>query len=49
MLKSRVENLSLDIVQKQRKRFMVLEEKVKQMLESKTLSGGENKITTKQL
>jgi len=49
MLKSRVDNLSQDIVDKQRKRFIVLEEKVKQMLESKTLSGGENKITVKQL
>ena len=47
MLKLRLENLASDVVEKQRKRFLVLEEKVKQMLETKTLSGGENKITTK--
>ena len=49
LLNARKENLNQDIVVKQRKRFMILEEKVKQMLESRTLSGGENRITTKQL
>jgi hypothetical protein len=47
LLNARKENLNQDIVVKQRKRFMILEEKVKQMLESRTLSGGENRITSK--
>ncbi len=49
LLKNRIENLNQDIVVKQRSRFQILEEKVKEMLEKRTLSGGENKITTKQL
>ena len=47
LLKNRIENLNQDIVVKQRSRFQILEEKVKEMLERRTLSGGENKITTK--
>jgi hypothetical protein len=47
LLKNRIENLNQDIVVKQRSRFQILEEKVKEMLEKRTLSGGENKITTK--
>ena len=47
ILDSRVVNLDSDIVVKQRQRFEVLEEKVKNLLEERTLSGGNNQITTK--
>ncbi len=40
----RTEYLDKDIVRKQRKRFQVLEEKVQQMQEDKSISGG-NKVT----
>lgn len=40
----RTEYLEKDIVRKQRKRFQVLEEKVQQMQEDKSISGG-NKVT----
>ena len=40
----RSEYLDKDIVRKQRKRFQVLEEKVQQMQEDKSISGG-NKVT----
>ena len=40
----RTEYLDKDIVRKQRKRFQVLEEKVQQMQEDKSMSGG-NKVT----
>jgi len=36
----RMDYLDKDIVRKQRRRFMILEEKVKQIQEQKTLSGG---------
>ena len=49
ILDGRVSNLDSDIVVKQRQRFEVLEEKVKTLLEERTLSGGNNQITTKQL
>ena len=49
ILDSRVQNLDSDIVVKQRQRFELLEEKVKTLLEERTLSGGNNQITTKQL
>lgn len=41
-VEKRVQNLNEDVVVKQRKRFEILEEKVKEMLEQKTLSGGQN-------
>lgn len=47
LLAARIENLDSDVVVKQRARFELLEEKVKQMLEQKALSGGNNQITTK--
>jgi hypothetical protein len=40
----RTEYLDKDIVRKQRKRFQALEDKVQQMQEDKTISGG-NKVT----
>jgi hypothetical protein len=40
----RTEYLDKDIVRKQRKRFQVLEEKVQQLQEDKSMSGG-NKVT----
>lgn len=40
----RTEYLDKDIVRKQRKRFQVLEEKVQQLQEDKSISGG-NKVT----
>lgn len=49
ILESRVKNLDSDIVVKQRQRFELLEERVKTLLEERTLSGGNNQITTKQL
>ena len=49
ILDGRVSNLDSDIVVKQRQRFEVLEERVKTLLEERTLSGGNNQITTKQL
>ena len=42
ILTKRSENLDQDIVVKQRHRFEVLEEKVKTLLEERTLSGGNN-------
>lgn len=45
----RLEFLDKDIVRKQRKRFAALEEKVKQMLEQQTLSGGNSTLGTKKL
>ena len=47
ILDNRTSNLDSDIVVKQRQRFEVLEEKVKTLLEERTLSGGNNQITTK--
>lgn len=47
ILEKRTENLDSDIVVKQRQRFELLEEKVKTLLEERTLSGGNNQITTK--
>ena len=49
ILENRVRNLDSDIVVKQRQRFELLEEKVKTLLEQRTLSGGNNQITTNQL
>jgi hypothetical protein len=40
----RTEYLDKDIVRKQRKRFQALEDKVQQMQEDKSISGG-NKVT----
>ena len=39
---NRISNLESDIVVKQRQRFEVLEEKVKALLEERSLSGGNN-------
>lgn len=47
ILDKRTENLDEDIVVKQRQRFELLEEKVKTLLEERTLSGGNNQITNK--
>ena len=47
ILDKRTENLDSDIVVKQRQRFELLEDKVKTLLEERTLSGGNNQITTK--
>ncbi len=44
---NRKKNLDQDIVVKQRQRFELLEEKVKTLLEERTLSGGSNQITAK--
>lgn len=49
MRSDRFECLDQDIVKKQRKRFEILEERVKQMLEQKSLNGGDTKFNTKQL
>jgi len=42
ILDNRKANLDQDIVVKQRQRFELLEEKVKTLLEERTLSGGSN-------
>ena len=42
ILDNRKSNLDQDIVVKQRQRFELLEEKVKTLLEERTLSGGSN-------
>lgn len=42
ILENRVKNLESDIVVKQRQRFELLEEKVKSLLEERSLSGGNN-------
>ena len=49
ILDNRTKNLESDIVVKQRHRFELLEEKVKTLLEERSLSGGSNQITSKQL
>jgi len=49
LLKNRIANLVDDVVLKQRTRFKQLEEKVKIMLEQKSLNGGNNQITPAQL
>jgi hypothetical protein len=48
-INERLEYLDKDIVRKQRKRFAALEERVKQMLESQTLSGGNGTLGPKKL
>lgn len=48
-INERIEYLDKDIVRKQRKRFAALEEKVKQMLEEQSLSGGNTGFGTKKL
>jgi hypothetical protein len=45
----RVDYLEKDIVRKQRRRFMILEEKVKQMQEQKALSGGQKTFDIRRL
>ena len=45
----RLEYLEKDIVRKQRKRFAVLEEKVKQLQEEKSLSGGNQQFNIEKL
>jgi len=49
LIKNRIVNLVDDVVLKQRTRFKQLEEKVKIMLEQKSLNGGNNQITAAQL
>jgi len=48
-INERLEYLDKDIVRKQRKRFAALEERVKQMLEQQSLSGGNATLGTKKL
>ena len=48
-INERLEYLDKDIVRKQRKRFAALEERVKQMLEQQSLSGGNASLGTKKL
>ena len=48
-INERIEYLDKDIVRNQRKRFAALEEKVKQMLEEQSLSGGNTGLGTKKL
>ena len=45
----RLEYLDKDIVRKQRKRFNILEEKVKIMVEQKSISGGNKTLDMKKL
>ena len=47
ILEKRLLNLDSDIVVKQRHRFEMLEDKVKNMLEQKSLSDGNNQVTAK--
>jgi hypothetical protein len=48
-INERLEYLDKDIVRKQRKRFAALEERVKQMLEQQSLSGGNASLGPKKL
>jgi hypothetical protein len=48
-INERLEYLNKDIVRKQRKRFAALEDRVKQMLEQQSLTGGNQTLGTKKL
>jgi hypothetical protein len=48
-MNERLEYLEKDIVRKQRKRFAALEDRVKQMLEQQSLSGGNATLGTRKL
>lgn len=48
-INERIEYLDKDIVRKQRKRFAALEDRVKQMLEQQSLSGGNGTLGPKKL